>query len=56
MKIKKSDLKSISDAFIEVYGFVSSFLDFADDDQLDYISNLLKAIEDSQDKIELWIK
>ena len=52
MKIKKSDLKNIYNILDEVYGFVAFSLDHVDDDQVDYINNLLDEIIKAQKVIK----
>ena len=45
MRIKKSDLLDIRDNLDEALDFLNVFLDFADDDQLEYTRNLIDKIQ-----------
>ena len=52
MKMKKSDLVNIYKILDETYGFVAFSLDHVDDDQVDYINNLLDEIIKAQKVIK----
>ena len=52
MKIKKSDLVNIYKVLDEAYGFVCFSLDHVEDDQVDYINNLLDEIIKAQKVIK----
>ena len=52
MRIKKSDLLDVRDNLDEALDFLYVFLDFADDDQLEYTRNLIDKIRNSRDLLD----
>lgn len=56
MKLKKSDLVIINDTLENAECFLNGFLDFCDDNQSDYVLNLLENIRKSEDVLNELIK
>lgn len=44
MKIKRSDLNKINNTIDETLNFLIGFLDFANEDQIEYVNNLIDGL------------
>lgn len=51
LKIKKSDLIKANNTIDDTIGFLIAFLDFADDDQIKFVDNLIDDLRDIQDNV-----
>ncbi len=53
MKIKRSDLNKINNTIDETLNFLIGFLDFANEDQIEYVNNLIDGLSYAEDKLSI---
>ena len=53
MKIKRSDLNKINNTIDETLNFLIGFLDFANEDQIEYVNNLIDGLSYAKDKLSI---
>ena len=53
MKIKRSDLNKINNTIDETLNFLIGFLDFANEDQIEHVNNLIDGLSYAEDKLSI---